>query len=346
MARAIGSAINLDTYIQERKDRYVLGYHRILSAKQAQCEGVHHSLWITPEMLESQIRWMRCVGEIVSYSRIIDFTKSSDRPLFTLTFDDGWKDNNVHALPILRKYHVPALIFLATDAVETGALFWPQDIATKTQRVAAKGRSEQVVASLLECWPERAPGRHVKQATVTVLVEQWIEAIKLLDERERRQYIEQYFRRLNLSTTPLEGFIMSWEEAREMHAFGIDFGSHTHHHSILKGLPAELIENELKLSRSLIAENLQIEADSFCYPNGRYSGTEGAILSRCGYRFGFSLDSRSLRQCTDNFYIPRFLVSEGSAANAAYFKLGLLGAPVYRSKPHDPMKVRRKNHYS
>ena len=343
LARTTDAAISLDTYLHERRDRYVLSYHRIIPAEEAQREGVHFSMWMSPVTLEAQIRWMQSVGRIVDYRRIMDFTEPADRPLFTLTFDDGWRDNYLNALPILRKYRVPALIFLATEAVGTGDLFWPQDIATKTQRIVARGEGGQVVASLRSSWPERSAGRSLPDAPATLLMARWIEELKLLNEHERNRLIERYFSHLHLSATPLTGYVMSWEEAREMHASGIEFGSHTHRHAILKGLPAEQIEEELRRSRSLIAKHLEIDADSFCYPNGWYNGTEGAMLSRSGYRYAFSLDSRSLRYCADAFYIPRFVVSETAAGNAAYFKLCLMSAPLFRPKAYDPSKVRRRH---
>jgi hypothetical protein len=142
-ARGLAFVINLDLFFQVRRDRYVLCYHRILTNELAESEGVHHSLWLTPEGLASQIKWMLNIGEIVDYSRLLDTSIPNDRPLFALTFDDGWKDNFEYALPILKYYQVPALIFLATGAVDSGELFWPQDIATKTKRLLANGLVEQ-----------------------------------------------------------------------------------------------------------------------------------------------------------------------------------------------------------
>ncbi len=336
LARGLGATVFLDQCIRLRKDRYVLGYHRVITEQQAESDGVHSALWITPEGLESQIRWMRSVGEIVDYSRIVDIAIPNDRPLFALTFDDGWKDNYEQALPILKHYQVPALIFLATEAVSSGALFWPEDISTKTKRLLADGCEPQVHAALLEYWPEKALGNRVKKLNSMAMVELWIEALKLVSESERRQRIDDYYRRLRLSSTPLEGYIMGWYEAREMLKHGISFGSHTHHHTILKGLPSEKIESELRHSRSLIADKLQIEVDSFCFPNARYSGKEGEILARCGYRYAFRIDNISLRHCVSNFYIPRFLVNQKVWACPAYFKLALLEVPPYRSKPHNP----------
>lgn len=336
---AIGLAalVNLDKLVQKRCDRYVLSYHRVLTASQAERDGMHDALWITPEGFEAQIKWMQHIGKIVDYSRILDTSRPNGQPLFSLTFDDGWKDNYEFALPILKKYNVPALIFLATNAVDKGELFWPQDIATKTRHLLAKGSEKQIATALLECWSEPIPHHSIKKTKTMDLVECWIESLKLVSEDERVQRIDEYYRLLMLSSTPLAGYIMNWNDAREMQKYGINFGSHTHNHTILKGLHFDQIEQELMQSKSLIADKLQVEVDSFCYPNGRYNKKEGLILAHCGYRYGFSLDNMSLQQhYIDNFYVPRFLVNERKIMNSAYFKLCLLETPFYKSKPHDP----------
>jgi len=336
IASGLGFSVNLDKQFSIRRDRYLLCYHRILSAHKAEDDGVHHSLWLTPEGLSSQIRWMKSVGAIVDYSRITDTSIPNDRPLFALTFDDGWKDNFEYALPVLKQYQVPAHIFLSTEAVDTGALFWPQDIATKTKRLVATGHAEKVFSALVEFMPEQAMSAIPKRTEVMEIVESWIESLKLQNDNDRLKLIHEYYRRLKLKIDPLQGYLLCWDDARIMQKNGISFGSHTHNHTIIEGLPPEMIEYEINRSKSLIADKLQINVDSFCYPNGRYNGKERSILSRCGYRYAFRLDNMSLQHCTDNLYIPRFLISERKSANPAYLKLCLLEAPLYRSKPHKP----------
>ncbi len=336
LARGLGATVNFDKIIRAHRGRYVLAYHRVISNQQAKIDGVHHTMWITPKSLDSQICWMRSIGEIVEYSRIVDTSVHNDKPLFSITFDDGWKDNYEQAFPILKKYQVPAVVFLATDAINSGELFWPEDISTKTRRILSEECSSKIRTALYDCWPEHSFVKVDVKLDAMEMVERWIEALKMVDDNERWHSISDYYRRLRLSSTPLMGYVMNWNEAREMHKHGISFGSHTHHHTILKGLPPERIESELKQSRSLIADKMQIEVDSFCYPNARYNGNERTILSRCGYRYGFCLNNKALRPFTDNFYIPRFLVSERTWTYPAHFKLRLLEVPLYRSKPHNP----------
>ena len=315
----------------------MLCYHRIITSELAESEGVHHSLWLTPEGLACQIKWMLDIGEIVDYSRLLDTSTPNDRPLFTLTFDDGWKDNFKYALPILKYYQVPALIFLATEAVDSGELFWPQDIATKTKRHLANGSNQQVVSVLLELLSGRTLKLDAAHMNAMQLLEYWIETLKHDNDDCRNKKISHYYSQMQINEAPLKGLIMSWNDAREMQKHGISFGSHTHNHTILEGLPVDKIESELRKSRELISDKLQIEVDCFCYPNGRYSCNEASMLSLCGYRYGFRLDNRSMRNCSDNYYIPRFLVSERKASSQEYFKLCLLEAPLYRSSPHNIM---------
>lgn len=334
LANKIEKNINLDNIIFSICDRYILGYHHVINKEQATKDGVHSSLWITPESFERQIQWMQSIGDIVDYRTILDTTFFNDRPLFTLTFDDGWKDNYANALPILAKFNLPAHIFLATEAIEHDSLFWTEDIAVKTRRVINNEGAKHIDKALNNCWPSVTYGFKTRTNSAMGKVQCWIEMLKLVSEDERNKLMNKYFKDLNLSTKPCQGYLLSWDNAKEMLNHGISFGSHSHKHTILKGLPTDQIEFELRESKQIIEERLQTKVDSFCYPNARYNGNEGFLLARCGYKYGFCIDNQSLRRCTDMYYLPRFIVSESSDSNLSYFKMRLLEAPFYRTKPH------------
>ena len=338
LATAVGTVVNLDYHLKRRCDRYLLSYHRILTKHEAEKQGVHFSLWVSPEKLEKNIKWMQTIGSIVNFAEIVDIEKKNDRPWFTLTFDDGWKDNFDNALPILMRYNVPAIFFLATDALNTGELFWPQDIATKSYSVLRNKGYVKVNEAMYECWPEQARWFNSKKQVNTLIVEQWIEFLKTLEENERKLRIKQFYFRLGVNDSPLQGYILDWDDVKLMQKYGFNFGSHTHNHTIIKNLSPGQIKDELGTSKAIIENNLQAEINTFCYPNGRYNGTEGIYLLECGYQYACCLNNRTLKHCNDNFYIPRFLISENKIANPNYFKLGLMETPLYRAKVHNPYK--------
>jgi peptidoglycan/xylan/chitin deacetylase (PgdA/CDA1 family) len=67
--------------------------------------------------------------------------------------------------------------------------------------------------------------------------------------------------------------MLTWDQAREMEAEGISFGSHTATHAILKAKTREEIHRELKESKRRLQKELSHPLDWFCFPNGEYDET-------------------------------------------------------------------------
>lgn len=340
IASGIGSVIDLDRRIPP-SGRYVFAYHRVIARSAADADHVHPAMWVSPEAFENHIAWMRSVGEIVDYHRLLDFERPSERPLFTLTFDDGWRDTFEIAFPVLRRLSVPALVFLVSAAVESGELFWPEDVVFKTHHRARFVPPATLLKALREVWPGSGsyPGR--RPPDVGTAAEAFVEALKLVASNERSERIADFFRRIGVDPKPMQGYLMTWDHARTMQANGISFGSHTHTHTILKGSTEEEIRREAEVSRHAISENLQVNVDALCYPNARYDGTEGEILASLGYEYAFRIDGRAVTATDNPFYIPRFLVSQQVLSNGAYFRLHLMETPLFAGKVHDVRITRR-----
>jgi peptidoglycan/xylan/chitin deacetylase (PgdA/CDA1 family) len=65
--------------------------------------------------------------------------------------------------------------------------------------------------------------------------------------------------------------MLNWNEIREMHSYGFDFGAHTLTHPDLKSLPLEQAEHEISQSKTVIEDALGYPVSSFAYPFGRYN---------------------------------------------------------------------------
>jgi peptidoglycan/xylan/chitin deacetylase (PgdA/CDA1 family) len=83
---------------------------------------------------------------------------------------------------------------------------------------------------------------------------------------------------------------LTWSEVREMRARGIRFGSHTTNHPVLKELPWQRIEIELRDSRRHLEDELQEEITSFSHPyafpqeDRVYTNRLSELLGQTGYR--------------------------------------------------------------
>jgi len=75
---------------------------------------------------EKQIAHLARNYKIISLDEIVDRvkTKKSLRRCVAITFDDGFRDNYEKAYPILKKYNVPATIFLLTGCIQNGEAPW------------------------------------------------------------------------------------------------------------------------------------------------------------------------------------------------------------------------------
>lgn len=71
-------------------------------------------LSVNTEIFEKQIKFLKCNG----YNSI-DFTEVKKKipKKVIITFDDGYKDNLINALPILKKYNFKAVFFIVTNLI-------------------------------------------------------------------------------------------------------------------------------------------------------------------------------------------------------------------------------------
>jgi peptidoglycan/xylan/chitin deacetylase (PgdA/CDA1 family) len=87
----------------------ILTYHKISYHKDL---GLNT---ITPEIFEKQIQIILSTGFIPVTFKQLEKNKI-DKPLI-ITFDDGYESIYSQALPILKKYRIPAVIFIVSDYI-------------------------------------------------------------------------------------------------------------------------------------------------------------------------------------------------------------------------------------
>jgi len=110
---------------ERREDAFgILMYHRVAERTGGVSTPTSN---VTPGRLRQQLRGLLDRGfEVWSLSRILAARNESQpvpQNVFAVTFDDGYENNLIHALPILEEFNVPATIYVATAFLDSGQPF-------------------------------------------------------------------------------------------------------------------------------------------------------------------------------------------------------------------------------
>jgi peptidoglycan/xylan/chitin deacetylase (PgdA/CDA1 family) len=106
---------------------------------------------------------------------------------------------------------------------------------------------------------------------------------------------------------------LSWDQAREMKAAGVDFQNHGYAHHRLVDRPAEMNDEEylswiradLAVSTRIMSEELKERPEFYAVPYGEYNQAVIDTTRSFGYEAIFMQDPGSVSQDTDIFSIPR-----------------------------------------
>jgi peptidoglycan/xylan/chitin deacetylase (PgdA/CDA1 family) len=122
---------------------------------------------------------------------------------------------------------------------------------------------------------------------------------------------------------------LTWQQVRELHRAGIEFGSHTATHPQLKTLPTADVERELRSSKEEIEDHLGSQVTSFSYPyafpetNRAFRQMLRDMLVQAGYENGVSTIVGTADSSTDRLFLERLPVN--SSDDAGFFKAKLQG---------------------
>jgi peptidoglycan/xylan/chitin deacetylase (PgdA/CDA1 family) len=75
----------------------------------------------TPALFDRHLAWLSEHCRLVPFSEVLKHAgaaSAQDRPVVSITFDDGYADNYEHAFPLLFAYRAPATFFLTMGLIE------------------------------------------------------------------------------------------------------------------------------------------------------------------------------------------------------------------------------------
>src|SRR5262245_46688267 len=102
---------------------------------------------------------------------------------------------------------------------------------------------------------------------------------------------------------------LDWKQVREMHAHGVEFGSHTLSHPMLDQVPQAEARREIVESKRLIEDRLGAPVPLFCYPRGHFDETVKDLVREAGYRAACTTQPGTNGPHADLFALRRTYVS-------------------------------------
>lgn len=123
---------------------------------------------------------------------------------------------------------------------------------------------------------------------------------------------------------------VTWAMLEEMREGGFEVGSHTLTHPHLPELEEDDLREELWESRARIKERLGA-CDTLAYPFGEWSDRVAAAAADCGYRYAFSLPTKTGQRHATPHSIPRINVDYRDRERRFGAKLSAAGKRVILS---------------
>jgi peptidoglycan/xylan/chitin deacetylase (PgdA/CDA1 family) len=206
----------------------VLIYHRVIALR-----FDPEMLAVTPDNFRAHIRHLK---ETVPIVRFEDDWSKIKKPAAVITFDDGYADNVLEALPILEEAGVPATFFVSTGTIGSRREFWWHEL----ERIILGKRGIPPCFIL----NDNRFGREWPTGTITERREFYNGILHLMneiDDRQRNNWLIQLRRWAQTEASIADVHrAMTVDELRRLaRSEWATIGAHTVTHTRLSSLPLE-----------------------------------------------------------------------------------------------------------
>lgn len=241
-------------------------------------------LEVSPAFLEDVIRGLRRAHvDLITLDEMRRRLAEQDfrRRFVCFTFDDGYRDNARHALPILKKYDVPFAIYIPTSFPDrAGELWW----LTLEAAIARQSRLALVMDGEDRRYDCESTGAKYE---LYEHIYWWLRS--LAHEEDLRRAVHDLGTRYGIDSAKIcADLCMTWEEIGAIAAERLaTIGAHTVNHVMLRKADDAAVHTEMQMSASVIEAALGKRPQHFSYPVGDRTSAgprEFAIAAELGFK--------------------------------------------------------------
>ncbi len=262
-------------------------------------------LAVTPANFRAQLRFLKDNFPIVRFEE--DWT-GVPKPAVAITFDDGYADNILEALPILEEVGIPATFFISTGTIGTSKNFWWHEL----ERMILETESTPLSFTLeddrcTQNWPTSSFKERQK------FYQEIVQLMTDADTAYRDNWLAQLRRWSHVEDTINSPHrAMTTEELRQLSmSKWVTIGAHTVTHSRLSSLSPDMQREEIVGSKNQLEAWLGQKVTTFSYPFGKrchYTNTTVALCREAGFTKVAANFPGQVHRWTDPCQIPRQLV--------------------------------------
>ncbi|UCF38918.1 MAG: polysaccharide deacetylase family protein [Acidobacteriota bacterium] len=295
----------------------ILMYHSVVDA------DLPFRNWcvLSAETFRAHVEFLKCYADVIPLSAVGKrlAQPSKARPAVVITFDDGYRNNFDVAFPILKDAGLPATVFLTTGLIGTKEMLWD----SRLYLAIASARNPSIRWDGVNY---TLTGAQEKAHCFTAL-KAWL---KPFAQDQFEEKLGQIIGQLDTDRDGYNGlsrsFEMLWpEQVTEMVDSGlIEFGGHTHSHSILERLDQAERRHEIETSVREVARLTCRPCRSFAYPNGKredYTTDCLDVLRDCGVEVAVTTVEQPATGSSDLLELGRYPVGVGTGLTRLRLKV-------------------------
>ena len=256
-----------------RKYAKILIYHSISDEENCFIKSPTN-IWVYHRLFIDHMEYIKKYYNVVSLQQLIESIKKGQLTpgSLVITFDDGFADNYRFAYPVLKKFRLPATIFIATEPIDEKKPLWLQQLNYLINKYSIDRITELIDGNGNLCNPKLK--NLIKQAACKEEKSKKLEQFMTyeLSKSQRAHIISYMYQQLNISSESIfskNKIYLDWEEIKEMHRYGIAFGNHGQSHSVFVTMSLKEQGYEIENSMKLIRKNLNSNFMPFAYPFGQ-----------------------------------------------------------------------------
>ena len=301
----------------------IIDYHRITPEKD------HFVDSATQDELNWQCSILKKYFNVLPLKQAVELLQKGQLPprSVVITFDDGYANNYSLALPVLKKWDLPATFFIASGFLD-GGIMWNDAIIESIRRTDYESleltKSDGFTQELVGVLDLSSPKKKINAAARLRV------GMKYLELSQRDDLVKKLVE-ITAAKMP-QDIMLTSDQVKEMYVSGMDIGGHTLTHPILTTIPVESARQQIEQDKQKLEAIIGEQISHFAYPNGKpdkdFVDSHIKILKEAGYKAAVTTQ-RGVAQPNNNIYrLPRFASWDKTTLRYLY-RMFMNGMGVY-----------------